>query len=710
MKNTTANKHNIKCQEGFSLWELSIVMLIMIGLFVALVNIMPYIVKRDNIEFDNSIVIKVDEQILGFIAAFNRLPCPDSNNNGLEDCTASSGSIPYKTLGLNEDYAGVGSIPLKYAVFKNTAAKADLTTITDLFNPTDSHGTVTTLNQVNGLDFCTALANGKASTFSSSFAHIVLPNGTMTAVPYVIVTAGLGNADGTGSNFDGRNDTAALDFEAPNKTHNASYDDTVFSKNFDELASTLECDTAQNSLNLLADAKATHTENVTQAASIKSAANDAILITIMQTALGVANTAMAVFNLSEAAGLVGIAAGVLATQIGICIASLGVTCGLVGVAIAGLVAAVAAVISAGVSIGLNVAALVAQTVAIVKTIDVAHRAGSTVSVPNPNNSTNTTGPTTSNTQLAAQARATAEMLKKDAAQKVIAARDSINNARGLAITIRDRFNLLKSDTQAMVNTNAQVNDALFSSFTNAANSQTQTNINQANGAITNLTSGLGNANNAVTAVGAPLSTIDPANPLGPPIVSYPNANFPLAASHLQLADPKITAASTNFTNLNNSYLNTRTQATNAVNRILALKAADPYPTPVNPTAPTAAEQTAINNWNARRAILDNAQNKATAVIYRIDEVFLVPPFDPNFNKNIFATWIGTELGRIQAAQGQTTEALKTIQAALDAEASATQLENGTGGANPPPTTTVLTLSTGVDAILRAADAKGVQKQ
>lgn len=697
MNNTTANKQNIKYQEGFSLWELSIVMLVMIGLFVALVNIMPYIVKRDNIEFDNSIVIKVDEQILGFIAAHNRLPCPDNTNNGIENCGVNSGSIPYKTLGLNEDYAGVGSIPLKYAVFRNSAASADLTNITDLFNPTDSHGTVTTLNQINGLDFCTALTNAKASTFSTNYAHIVLPNGTTAAVPYVVVTAGLGNADGTGSNFDGRNDNATMDFEAPNKSHNASYDDTVFSKTFDELATTLECDTAQNSLNLLADAKATHTENVTQAQSIKEAAELAIIITTMQTALGIANTAMAVFNLSEAAGLVGIAAGVLATQIGICIASLGATCGLVGVAIAGLAAAVTAVISAGASVGFNIAALVAQTVAIVKTIDVAHRAGSTIAVPNPNNSTNTTGPTTTNTQLAAQARATAEKLKKDAAQKVIAARDSINNSRGLAVTIRDRFNLLKGQTQAMANTNAAVNDAVFSSFSNAANNQVQANVNQANSAITNLNNGYNNAFNAVVVLGAPVTT-------GlPPVVTYPNANFPEAARNLRLSEPFVTNASTNINNLNSSYLNTRNHAIDAVNRIIAIRNALP-PLPNNAT------QAQINARNAYLAVLNDAQNKSQAVINRINEVFLVPPFDPNFNKNIFATWIGTEVGRINAAQGQTTEALKTIEAALKAENSATQLENGTGGANPPPSTTVLTLSSGVDAILRAADKRGVEKQ
>ncbi len=696
------NRHNkVVRQYGFSLWELSLVMLIMIGLFVALVNIMPYIVKRDNVAFDNTILVKVDEQILGFIATYNRLPYPDSNSDGLEDASANSGTLPYKTLGLNEDYAGVGSIPLVYAVYRNSSANADLANITNIFNPTDSHGTTTTFNHTNGLDFCTSLANGASAAFSASFAHIVLPSGVKKSIPYIIVSAGLADKDGNLNPFDGRNASVALDFESVNKIQNGSYDDIVLSKTFEELAQSLNCDTAINSLNLLADAKATHEENVEQADSLKGDVELSIIITVMQTAVGVANTAIAVYNLGLAAALVGVASVSLASAVATCIASLGTACALVGVAIAGLAAAIAAVVAAGVSVGLNIAALVAQTTAIVKTIDVANRAGSTITPPNPNSVTDpNTGVVTSNSDLAAQARATAEMLKKDAAEKVIAARSSINDARSLSLSIRNRFSTLKSETQDLVNTNTDVGDALFTSFTNSANNQAQSNLNQSNTAIVGLNNALGDANNAVAAVGAAVSTVDPNNPLGPPIISYPNADFPLARTHLQLAEPDTTAAGTEFTNLNNSYLSTRSFAVNAKNRIITIRNALP-PLPGNATVAQ------INARNAYLAILNNAESKANTVIGRIDEIF-TNPFDPYFGDNIFNTWIGIELGRINAAQGQTTEALETITGALDAEATATELENA-GGNNPPPSTNVLNLSTGVDDILKAADEKGVQR-
>ncbi len=698
------NRHNkVVRQFGFSLWELSLVMLIMVGLFVALVNIMPHIVKRDNVTLDNTILVKVDEQILGFIATYNRLPYPDSNSDGLEDASASSGTLPYKTLGLNEDYAGTGSIPLVYAVYRNSAVSADLANITNIFNPTDSHGTTTTFNHTNGLDFCTALVNGATAAFSASFAHIVLPSGAKKSIPYIIVSAGLADKDGNLNPFDGRNASIALDFESVNRIQDGNYDDVVLSKTFEELAQSLNCDTAINSLNLLADAKATHVENVVQAQSIKEAVELSIVITIMQTALGVTNTAIAVYNLGFAAGLVGVASASLGLAIIACLASFGTACGGVAIAAAGLAAAVAAVVAAGVSVGLNVAALVAQTTAIVKTIDVAHRAGSTITPPNPNIviDPDTGVVVTTNSDLAAQARATAEMLKKDAAEKVIAARTSINDARSLALSIRNRFNTLKSETQALFNTNAAVGDVLFSSHTTAANNQAQANLNQANAAIVGLNNALGYANNAVTAVGSAVSTPDPNNPLGPPIISYPNADFPLASSNLQLAEPETTTASTEFANLNNSYLATKTSAINAKNRIIVIRNALP-PLPANAT------QAQINARNAYLAILTDAETKANSVIARIDEVF-INPLDANYLANIFSTWIGTELGQINAAQGQTTDALETIRGALDAEASAVELENAVGNNNPPPTTSVLNLSTGVDDILKAADKKGVQQ-
>jgi len=705
------NRHNkVTKQFGFSLWELSIVMLIMIGLFVALINVLPHIVKRENVEIDKSILVKMDDQLLGFIATYSRLPCPDGNNDGLEDvpatpgaaCLSSSGNIPYKTLGLNEDYAGIGSIPIKYAVFRNSVDDADLANITDLFNPTDSHGTVTTLNNVNGLDFCSALTNAKASTFSTSFAHIVLPDGTTrAAVPYVIVTAGLSNLDGGATAFDGRNATAALDFESPEAKHTASYDDTVLTKSFDELASSLNCDTAQNSFKLLADAKATHKENVDQQASIKDSVRIAIIVAAAQTALGVANTAMAIYNLVQGVILVAAAAAYLSGLIAACIASLGTACGGVALGIAALVAAVIAVVTAGIALAANVAAVVIQVIAIVKLVDVSNSIGSSVTVPNPNSVTDPdTGETTSNSELADQAREQADQLVRDVAEKTINTRTDINNARGLSTTIVNLFNGLKNQTQALANTNAAVADATFSSYSNSANSQAQSRVNEANSALSSLNTASGHANNAVSALGASETNTTPGIP---PVVTvdYPYIDLPAVKTHLTATEPHVTSAANNINSIKNNYLNIRTQATNAWNRISALQAAVPA-LPANPT------QAQINARNARLATLADAKNKANNIILTINRIIPDPRNPFNF-VNEFSYYVNLQTARIISAESTTSDAKETITAAIDADENATYMEDNVGGDNPAATTTTFGVAAGVDEILRQADEKGVQK-
>jgi type II secretory pathway pseudopilin PulG len=717
-KRTYKNTNN---QEGFTLWELSIVMLIMIGLFVALVNIIPYIVKRDNIQLDKQVVVKLDQQLLGFIATYNRLPCPDSNANGEENCIGgtSSGSIPYKTLGLNEDYAGIGSIPIQYAVFRNTASMADLTNITDLFNPTDSHGTTTTLNNVNGLDFCTALTNGKTSTFSSAFAHIILPDGSAKAVPYVIVTAGLSSKDGGTTTFDGRNATASMDFEPANKPHNAGYDDTVYSKSFDELASTLNCDTAQNSLNLLADAKATHSENVTQQASLKDSADLAIIITIAQTALGIANTAMAIFNLVTGVAVVIAASAYLSITIAACIASLGTACGAVVSGIAALVAAVVAIVLAGVSVALNIAAVIIQIIAVVRLVDVAKRAGSTgvtdargdsiVEVPDPSASSGGT----SYADMAVDARNAANDLKAQVVGKTLKARDDIYATLSLGTTIRNRFNGIKNLTQSLANFNTAVGDATFSFYSNAANNEAQSNINRANNAIGRINSAKTEVDNAVVDLGTP--------------PAYTNINFANVDAHLLATDSHMTSASNSFTDLKNNYLTIKNRATIARNRLTTLinisvnritvinGLLNQNPPPAE--ADTAAERNALI---AERNTLTNklintlypARAKAIDIINNMNAVVRppTPPFDPNGDpRNLLEVEIGTQLGRILAAKSAATEASETISAAIDADANATYMEDNISSGNPLPTTTTLGLSLGVDAILRKADEKGVER-
>ena len=626
------NRHNkITKQFGFSLWELSIVMLIMIGLFIALVNVMPYIVKRENVEVDKSILVKMDEQLLGFIATYSRLPCPDNNNDGEEDrpnipgatCTSSSGAVPYKTLGLNEDYAGIGSIPVQYAVFRNTGTMADLANnALDLFNPTDSHGTVTTLGNTNGLDFCTAITNAKASTFDSTYAHIILPDGTMRAVPYVLVTAGLANLDGGASAFDGENANGTLGFESANKEHTAIYDDSVFTKSFDELASSINCDTAQNSLDLLADGKATHEENLAQADNLKANAELAAFILGAQILLGIANTAMAAFTLVAAVATLATASSLLAGAIASCIVLVG--CALIPVYTSGVVASVVAIVAGGVSVAANVAALITQAVAIGLIIDVANRAGAAISLPEDSSDDSATPVT--NEQLAIDIRAQAEKLKADAAQKVLDARNTIYNARQKSLDIyytlddiNSRASTLYATRDDFVNppftmapyTTAPANqDSTFTTHVNNTRIEASNNRSRALNAYFNINNARPDADAARDALGTAVFVF--------PNITYPDIDYAVAVAELNNADTKMTNAAAQFTLLKDNYLNIRAHAVSARTRINNLRNADPQPPLTFPT-PTQAEIDAYNEWSSRRDILNNAYNRAQSVITKFDE-------------------------------------------------------------------------------------------
>ncbi len=750
-------RHNkITKQYGFSLWELSIVILIMIGLFIALVSVLPYIVKRENVTVNNQVLVQVDQQLLGFIATYNRLPCPAANANGIEDCSLDSGSLPYKTLGLNENYAGVGSIPIAYAVYRNTASAADLTNITDLFNPTDSHGTITTLNNINGLDFCTALANGSASTFSSSFAHVALPDGTtLRAVPYIVISAGLTDADGVGNAFDGRNSNATMDFESANKSHDSNYDDNVLSKSFDELASTLNCDTAINSLNLLADAKATHEENVAQAENLVGNAELAAIILGSQVVIGIANTAMAAFTLATAIGVLSAASALLAAAVASCVVLVG--CALIPVYTNAVIFSTIAVVASGISIGLNIAAFIGQIAATILIVDVAIRAGATISVPS-GTTDPATGNVTDNSDIAMQLRDQANMLRSDAVDKVFDTRTNVNSAVGLSATINNRFTTLVTETQTLVTSNAAVNDATFSSFSNASFNQASINSNQAQAGRNDLLNAQVNANDAVAALGAPSGVF---------VITYPNANFALINTELGLVAPAMTNAESNYSGLQSSYLNTNINATNARNRIITIR----NNLPPLPGGATAAQIIARNNY---LVVLDTAQARAQVIINDFATSYLTSIFDllirranaqdalneiiatrndlismplpagstpqeiadrnafladltlaenelnatiasltaridsGNITINTLDESISVQLGRVESAASTAADARGTVNAAIEADANAQEFEDALAMGTPPPTSTLLQQAAGVDDILDAADLKGVQ--
>ncbi|MDJ0864333.1 MAG: prepilin-type N-terminal cleavage/methylation domain-containing protein [Gammaproteobacteria bacterium] len=87
---------------GFTLLELAVV-LVVLGLLLGGL-LMPLATQVDvaRIRETNDALDKVEEALLGFaIANGNRLPCPASDELGLEDCSvAVEGFLPWRTLGV----------------------------------------------------------------------------------------------------------------------------------------------------------------------------------------------------------------------------------------------------------------------------------------------------------------------------------------------------------------------------------------------------------------------------------------------------------------------------------------------------------------------------------------------------------------------------------------------------------------------------------
>jgi len=229
---------------GFSLVELSVVLAVIGVLFLAIPAITPVLQQLFVSEKDDVVIEKANSAVKGFLVAQNRLPCPDSDADGNENCAAGvhAGTLPYRTLKLSSPVKNGFGQELAYTVYRNANATVgldmDLASSKDRYQPLLPNSETSTVT--NGLDFCWALKRAITATASNTYAYV----GSSTAPinqAYALATAGSMNANETGSVFDGINQIGGTGFELPSKAKDASYDDTVKSVGFSELAGEMQC-------------------------------------------------------------------------------------------------------------------------------------------------------------------------------------------------------------------------------------------------------------------------------------------------------------------------------------------------------------------------------------------------------------------------------------------------------------------------------------
>jgi type II secretory pathway pseudopilin PulG len=107
---------------GFSLLEMAVIILIMGMITILLFHLIHAGMQQKEKKHASSILEQTDLALTGYIMANHRLPCPDTDGNGTENCSDKKvGTVPYKTLGM----ADARARQIRYGVLRRTAAVDD---------------------------------------------------------------------------------------------------------------------------------------------------------------------------------------------------------------------------------------------------------------------------------------------------------------------------------------------------------------------------------------------------------------------------------------------------------------------------------------------------------------------------------------------------------------------------------------------------------
>lgn len=317
---------------GFGLLQVLLLIAVLAGLAA-----IGYLQWRERSAVDSSrqerqALAQADRAIATFATVMHRLPCPDTNRDGLEDCGGAeqTGWLPSVSLILAGADPGVDVGQLRYLVQRGGGTN-DLTVLSDAWRPLEYDTTGKTFASMRATtatpdgtyeagiltltDFCQRVDAARKTTYAAGMAEV--RSTPVRTVAYALVHPGIGDADGDGSLFDGVNASSGSAMEDPaRRPVLAQYNDVVLERSFPSLLADLHCSPLIDSINTVALAH----DVVVQVDDLRTgniaAAKQAIIFAALGAALTAADTTMTIAGgISDA--------GNAAVDWAICAASLG---------------------------------------------------------------------------------------------------------------------------------------------------------------------------------------------------------------------------------------------------------------------------------------------------------------------------------------------------------------------------------------------------
>jgi hypothetical protein len=299
-----------------------------------------------------------DRLLVGFAAVHHRLPCPDTNRDGVEDCAgaAQKGWLPYRTIGLEGTGNAAGAGSLRYLVQRSAV---DLAVAADTWQPIAFENNDVKYQGVRSYtpaaistpDLCGKLRSGAQATGVAA-SHAQLSSTPVRAVAYALAHPGRGDESGRGDLFDAGNDLAGNSLNPPESGTSASLrDDRVVARDYDSLSLALDCARLMASLNMLSLA----TEVVEEVESQEK--SNALMATVL-TAVNLVKTGLAVYKVTAAATQLITSATLLSSATATLTAAIATCAVLVGCA--EIPHATASVVAATIAVAASTAAVVAS--------------------------------------------------------------------------------------------------------------------------------------------------------------------------------------------------------------------------------------------------------------------------------------------------------------------------------------------------------------